>query len=78
MEGELKNGEKKIGKGKKYNYNGKLVFEYEYINGKINGKGKEFLDGEFMPTGDEKIDVLIKYVNDLKSHIYWINFGRQN
>ena len=30
-----------------------------------------------MPTGDENINVLIKYYNDLKSHISWINLGRQ-
>ena len=28
-------------KGKEYYYDGKLVFEGEYLNGKRNGKGKE-------------------------------------
>jgi len=31
----------KNGKGKEYNYNGKLIFEGEYLNGKRNGRGKE-------------------------------------
>ena len=34
--------EKKNGKGKEYNRNGKLIFEGEYLNGKSNGKGKEY------------------------------------
>ena len=29
------------GKGREY-YNGKLIFEGEYLNGKRNGKGKEY------------------------------------
>ena len=30
------------GKGKEYDYNGNLIFEGEYFNGKRNGKGKEY------------------------------------
>ena len=29
-------------KNKEYYTNGKLAYEAEYLNGKINGKGKEF------------------------------------
>ena len=39
FEGEFKNGEKN-GKGKEYDYIGRLKFEGEYLNGKKNGKGK--------------------------------------
>ena len=35
---ELKNGK---GRVKEYNF-GKLIFEGEYLNGKKNGKGKEY------------------------------------
>ena len=34
----------KNGLVKEYNYNGVLIFEGEYLNGKRNGKGKEFYD----------------------------------
>ena len=30
------------GKGKEYNYDGKLIFEGEYLNGNKHGKGKEY------------------------------------
>ena len=30
------------GKGKEYNYKGRLMFEGEYLNRKRNGKGKEY------------------------------------
>ena len=33
---------KKNGKGKEYNYDGKLIFEGEYLNGERNGKGYEY------------------------------------
>ena len=33
--------EKKNGKGKEYDDNGKLIFEGEYLYGQKNGKGKE-------------------------------------
>ena len=47
----------KDGKGliKEYYYNGKLIFEGEYLNGERNGKGKEYnengeliFDGEYL------------------------------
>ena len=41
FEGEFLN-DKKFGKGKEYNYEGKLIFEGEYKYGKKNGKGKEY------------------------------------
>ena len=34
--------EKKNGKGKEYDFNGKIEFEGEYKNGERNGKGKEY------------------------------------
>ena len=35
--------EKKNGRGKEYDYNGKLLFEGEYKNNlRFNGKGKEY------------------------------------
>ncbi len=35
------------GEGKEYNYNRKLIFEGEYLNGKKwNRKGKEYNDNE--------------------------------
>ena len=42
---ELKNGK---GKVKEYNKYGKLIFEGEYLNGKRNGKGKEYYDYDEM------------------------------
>ena len=35
--------EKKNGNGKEYDYNGKLEFEGEYLNGEKNGKGKDMI-----------------------------------
>jgi len=53
-EGEYLNG-KRNGKGKEYDFNGKLIFEGEYLNGQRNGKGKEYyangilaFEGEFL------------------------------
>ena len=47
------------GKGKEYNWNGKLIFEGEYLNGKRVGKGKEYdYDGKLIFEGE--------YLNDLK------------
>ena len=43
FEGEYKNGEKN-GKGKEYNYYGKLKFEGEFLNGKRDGEGKEYFE----------------------------------
>ena len=46
---ELINGN---GKVKEYNKYGKLRFEGEYLNGKRNGKGKEYNDGELVFEGE--------------------------
>ena len=40
------------GKGKEYNYDDKLLFEGEYLNGKRNGKGKEYYDGKLIFEGE--------------------------
>ena len=32
--------------------NGILLFEGEYLNGEINGKGKEYVDGELVFEGE--------------------------
>ena len=42
------------GKGKEYDYDGKLKFEGEYLNGLRNGKGKEYDDyeGELLFEGE--------------------------
>ena len=43
----------KNGKGKEYNnYNGKLKFEGEYLNGERHGKGKEYKNGQVIFEGD--------------------------
>ena len=41
FEGEYLNGLRWNGKGKEFDYDGKLIFEGEYLNGKRNGIGKE-------------------------------------
>ena len=46
---ELKNG---TGKVKEYDYNGKLIFEGEYLNGKRNGKAKEYWFGKLIFEGE--------------------------
>ena len=46
---ELKNG---TGKVQEYDYNGNLVFEGEYLNGRKNSKGKEYEDGELIFEGE--------------------------
>ena len=46
FEGEYLNG-KRNGKGKEYDWNGKLIFEGEYLNGKRHGKGEEFSEFSF-------------------------------
>ena len=40
FEGEYLKGKRWNGKGKEYSNNGKLKFESEYLNGKINKKSK--------------------------------------
>ena len=49
---QLKNGKGFI---KEFNYDGNIIFEGEYLNGKRNGKGKEYslfetlkFDGEYL------------------------------
>ena len=46
---EIKNG---IGKGKEYDFFGKLEYEGEYINGERNGKGKEYKNNEIKFEGE--------------------------
>ena len=47
---EVNNGK---GKYKEYNYKGTIIFEGEYLYGKINGKCKEYDDdGELIFEGD--------------------------
>ena len=48
------------GIGKEYNDNGELLFEGEYLNGKRNGKGKEY----YWDTG--KLIFEGEYLNDKK------------
>jgi len=43
ISGKYKIG-KKNGKGKEYNFYGKLIFSGEYLKGKRNGEGKEYYD----------------------------------
>ena len=42
------------GKGyiKEYDYDGKLIFEGEYLNGERNGKGKEYYDDKLVFEGE--------------------------
>jgi len=55
---ELKNNIN--GKGKEYDdYDGKLIFESEYLNGEKNGKGKEYY-----ANGNLKFEG--EYLKDLK------------
>ena len=42
FEGEILNGKINNGKGKEYYYNGKLMYEGEYLHDEINGKGIEY------------------------------------
>ena len=63
MEYELKNG---TGKVKEYDSFGELQFEGEYLNGKRNGKGKEYLGGTLIFEGI--------YLNDKK----WEGKGYDN
>ena len=48
------------GKGKEYEYNGKLIYEGEYLNWKRNGKGKEYdYEGRLKYEGE--------YLNEIKN-----------
>ena len=46
------NGQRWIGKGKEYDKRGELIFEGDYLNGRINGKGKEYNNGQLKFEGD--------------------------
>ena len=37
---------------KEYNFDGKIIFEGEYLNGKRNGMGKEYNNGELLFEGE--------------------------
>ena len=52
FEGEYKGGFIFNGKGKYYDENDNLIFEGEYINGKKNGKVKEYDNGELIFEGE--------------------------
>ena len=54
------------GKGKEYDYNGKLIFEGEYLNGKKwNGKGKEYYsDGKLKFDGEYKNGLKEGYIKE--------------
>ena len=44
---------KKNGKGKDFDQNGKLIYEGEFLNGKRYGKGKEYnFDGKLLFEGE--------------------------
>ena len=40
------------GKGKEYDLLGELKFEGDYVNGKKNGKGKEYANGHLVFEGE--------------------------
>ena len=46
---ELINGN---GKGKIFNFDEELIYEGEYLNGKRNGKGKEYNKGNLIYEGE--------------------------
>ena len=62
---ELINGN---GKVKEYNWKGDLVFEGEYLNGKRNGKGKEYVKGKLIYEG-EYLDGTRKEKEEIKEEI---------
>ena len=75
------------GKGKEYNYyNGELMFEGEYLNGKRNGKGKEYYDygklifeGEYL-NGERwngKGKVYVDYNGELEFEGKYLNGKRK-
>ena len=51
---ELING---TGKVKEYDAYGILIFEGEYLNGKRNGKGKEYYNGKLVFEGEYLYDI---------------------
>ena len=50
--GEYVNEKKPNIKGKEFDYYSKLLFEGEYLNGKRNGKGKEYYNGNLEYEGE--------------------------
>ena len=60
---ELHNGN---GNVKEYNHNGELQYEGGYLNGKRNGKGKEYYNGELIYEGEYK-----NGEKDGKGKYYW-------
>ena len=44
--------EKEMGLGKEYDNKGELMYEGEYLNGKRNGKGKEYCKGKLDFAGN--------------------------
>ena len=69
------------GEGKEFDYNGKLIFEGEYLNGKRNGKGKEYcysqlkfisFEGEY--KNDKKWNG--KGYDSLNNMIYELKYGK--
>ena len=79
---ELKNGEGYI---KEYYNNGQLRFEGEYLNGKLNGKGKEYynaklrFDGEYLYSkklkGKYYIDDKLEYEGEFLYKKKWNGKG---
>ena len=49
LESIINNG---AGNIKEYNNEGKLIFESEYLNGKRNGKGKDYYKGDLIFEGE--------------------------
>ena len=45
------------GQGKEYDSYDKLIFEGEYLNGKRNGKGKEYYNGKLVFEGEYLYDI---------------------
>ena len=68
--GEYKDGKRINGKGKLYDYNGNLIFDGDYINGKRNGKVIEYYeDIEGNPEQDSNLLVKYegRYIDDQKN-----------
>ena len=47
---------KRNGKGKEYDFDGKLEFEGEYLNGERNGKGTEYYNNSKLKFEGEYLD----------------------
>ena len=57
------------GKVKEYDNYGYLIFEGEYLNGKRNGKGKEYKDGKLEFEGEYLYDARYKGKDFIKSYM---------